>query len=255
MNPTRPILVVFVLATALFAASAATRAAGDPFLPLGAGARWEYEIHRDHTYRPVGDKTDRTFRSGTDVLAHVRAIETDGKVIHELRKHREEKSMGPGLPPSSEVSTERWANTSGLLLYAIEPTGGAAVRFDPPLQMLPPTPELGSRWRVGTYRSRDLAIPLEGEIVGWEDLDDGAIPYAGCLKVRYRGSVSGSVSGDTGPAKIQNVRLERVAWWKPGVGLVREIISTDGEIELPEGALARVHEVTTLRLVRHTAPR
>lgn len=255
MNPTRPILVVAVLAIAQVAASAAAHAADDPFLPLGPGARWVFEIHRDHTFQPAVGTIDRTFRSGTAVLEHVRAFEADGGTVHELRERRDETSIGSGLPPSSEAATQHWAATSGLQLRAIQPLGGARVRFDPPLQMLPSQPVIGSGWRVGTFRTAAITIPLEGEVLGWEDLTDDAIRYEKCLKVRYTGAVSGSIAVASGSAKIRNIRFERVVWWKPGVGLVREIVTTDGDIELPEGEGARVHEVTTLRLVRHTAPR
>lgn len=255
MSSSRPILVVVVLAAALFAASASARAAGDAFLPLGDGARWEYKIHRDHTYRPAVGKTDRTFRSGTAVLEHVRAFEADSGVVYELRERREETPRGPGLPPSSEASTQHWAAANGLQLRAIQPLGGTTVRFDPPLQMLPSRPEVGSRWRVGTFRTQEIAIPLEGEVLGWEDLTDDAIRYEGCLKVRYSGLASGSIPVATGTAKIGDFRFERIVWWKPDVGPVREVVTADGDIELPEGESARVYEVTTMRLVRHTVPR
>jgi hypothetical protein len=244
-----------MLAVALLLASGGARAAAETYLPLGAGARWEYDVHRDHTYRPAEGKTDRTFRAGTSVLEHVRLLDVDGDVVHELRERREETSLGPGLPANREASIQHWTAADGVVLRATAPIGGAIVHFQPPLQMVPAKPETGSRWRVGTWRSNELAIPLEGEVLGRQDLDLDGIRYEGCLEVRYAGPVSGTISVASGSAKIRDVRFERTAWWKAGVGLVQEITTTDGEIELPEGDSARVHEVTTLRLVRHTAAR
>src|SRR5690606_19344683 len=90
-------------------AAAPARAAGDAFLPLGPGARWEYSVHRDHSYRPDAGPADRTFRAGTRVLEYIAPREEGGEVRHELRDRRQETPTSPGLPPSLETSREIWS--------------------------------------------------------------------------------------------------------------------------------------------------
>ena len=83
----------------------------------------------------------------------------------------------------------------------------------------------------------------------------GDTRFEDCLAVRYEGPITGTISVAGGPGRVHEARFERVVWWKEGVGPVREVITIDGELELPEGGRASVHEVSTLRLVRHRAAR
>lgn len=229
------------------AAAAPAGAEDESYLPLEPGARWEYEVHRDHSFRPAVGPIDRTFRKGSLVRESVRAL--DGG-LHELIERRvETPTSGGGLPPSREQERQVWSTSAGVRLHAI-----AEVRFEPPLQMLPGAPEPGSRWTVGTLRTGGVAVPFEAEAVGREDVADGDQRWEGCLEVRYVGPVTGTVSVADGPATIREGRIERRIWWKAGVGPVREITTQDAELELPDGSSARIHEVVTVRLVRRHTP-
>lgn len=236
-------------------AAAPARAAGDAFLPLGPGARWEYSVHRDHSYRPDAGPADRTFRAGTRVLEYIAPREEGGEVRHELRDRRQETPTSPGLPPSLETSREIWSATRGVRIHAVEALGTPEVRFEPALQLLPPDVAVASRWRVGTWRTGELKMPLEAEALAREDvvLDDQR--FEDCLRVRYDGRITGSIPVAGGRAEIAEARIERVAWWKEGIGAVREVTTIEGEIVLPDGKRAQISEVATFRLVQFQPPR
>jgi hypothetical protein len=55
-----------------------------------------------------------------------------------------------------------------------------------------------------------------------------------------------------GSAAIQTGQVERLVWYKEGIGIVRERITTEGAILIPpDGVAARVSEVQNRRLVNH----
>ncbi|HEY8495060.1 MAG TPA: hypothetical protein VIN04_14305 [Myxococcota bacterium] len=241
-----------LLALSCSVAAGAARAADERFLPLGAGAVWEYTLHRDHTYRAEQGHVDRTFREGRVLLEHVRALEGG---VHELRERRDEHPLGPGLPPSRERTLQRWSAAHGVTLHAFGPVGGELADFAPPLRMLPADPGRERRWTVGAWRAGGVSGRLAGELLGREDVVEGTLRFEDCLKVRYAGPIEGAIQVAGGLATLHEARLERLVWWKAGVGPVRETFTIEGGLRLPDGARARVHEVATLRLARHEPPR
>lgn len=241
-----------LLALSCFVAAGAARAADERFLPLGAGAVWEYTLHRDHTYRAERGHVDRTFREGRVLLEHVRALDGD---VHELRERREEHPLGPGLPPSHERTLQRWSSAHGVTLHAFGPLGGDVAVFAPPLRLLPADPGRDRQWTVGTWRAAGMSGRLVGELLGREDVVEGTQRFEDCLKVRYAGPIEGTIQVAGGAATLHEARLERLVWWKAGVGPVREQLTIEGGLRLPDGGRARIDEVATLRLVRYEPPR
>lgn len=241
-----------LLALSCFAATGAVRAADAPFLPLGAGARWEYTLHRDHTFRAEPGRVERIFREGRVLLEHVRTLENG---VHELRERREEQPLGAGPPPSREQTLQRWSSARGVALHAFGPMGGEVADFAPPLRLLPADPGRDRQWTVGTWRAAGMSGRLVGELLGREDVVEGTLRFEECLKVRYAGPIEGTIPVAGGAAALREARLERLVWWKAGVGPVRETLTIDGGLQLPDGGRARIHEVATLRLVRHEPPR
>jgi hypothetical protein len=244
--------LALMLMPALAAAAAPAGVQDGSYLPLGPGARWEYEVHRDHSYRPAVGPVDRTFRKGSLVREYVSA--RDG-ALHELLERSVETPISAGgLPPSRELERQLWSTSAGVRLHGIHPDGGVEIRFASPLHMLPAAPEPGARWTVGRWRRNGVEALLEAEAIGYEDVVDGAERWEGCLEVRYTGQVSGTIPVAQGPATLREGRLERVVWWKRGVGPVREVTTYDAGLVLPDGSAARIHEVVTVRLVRRQAP-
>jgi hypothetical protein len=116
--------------------------------------------------------------------------------------------------------------------------------------MLPEKAAPGDSWRVGTLRDGELAIELGGEVLGVADRSDP--PCTGCLEVRYRGAVSGTLPVFDGPASVESGRYERVVWFERGTGIVRDASSVTAALRLPDGTSAQIDYQMTLRLVEHS---
>ena len=239
-------VVVFAIAQVSPAASAVE----PDWLPLHAGNQWVYEVHRDHTYRPDDNDIDRVFHAGRSVQLAEPADESASGAFKIVDTTSLRPTQGGGKPEAA-TTTRVLSFDGGLRMLSsaatrADGTSNEAV-FRPPLRMLATT-TIGESWKVGTYREGDLTIDLQGEVVGAEKLDP---PCPNCLKVRYRGPVSGSVPIYQGSAAIESGRFERVVWMQRGVGIVREVATVESDLRLPEGAHAKILMETTLRLVEH----
>lgn len=243
------LLVPLLLAACLAGGSA--RAAGEGWLALGPGARWEYEIHRDDRFQPTRGHPERTFRAGRLQVEYVRPL--DGG-LHEVREHRREEPLGAGPMPTYETTILVWSSDDALRLHASTRLGEESTRFQPPLRMVAEDVAPGARWKVGDWRMGPLSAPLEAEVVGREDVAIDEARFEDCLRVRYAGAVTGMLPVEGGTARVREGRIERVVWWKQGVGPVREETTADAELELPDGRTASLRTISKLRLVRHQPP-
>jgi hypothetical protein len=223
-------------------------AGAEQWFPLRAGERWGYSLHADHTYAPSNAKIDRTFREGAAVF-EVTSVGAGAQ--REVRETRSERQVGSPLPaPLQRV--QHYEVGADLLLRGTSSVGKRdEVRYEPPLRVLPASPESSSPWRVGMIREDGTETEVTGEVLGREDVTEAGMRYEGCLKVRYAGPVRGTTPIYTGPVPIRSGRLERITWLAAGVGIVREVSTLDAEIELPDGVTARISQVLTLRLRDH----
>lgn len=226
--------------------------AGDAaWLPLRPGERWEYRVMRDHQFSPANANIDRVFSEGTLVR------EVSGREGASARTRETLRLLAAqsGAREEVESSEWRWTDTGGLSIDRVRSenrTPAQEVEYRPPLRWLPAAPEPGARWQVGTLRWDGAEYALAAEVLGREDVVEGTSRWEQCLKVRYAGPITGSVPVHSGPAPIEKGRLERLVWYKDGVGIVREQITTEGELRLPpDGVTARVSEVQSRRLVNH----
>ncbi len=238
-------VVVFAIARASLAASPVE----SDWLPLSAGNQWVYEVHRDHTYHPADASIDRVFHSGGSVQV-AESSGSDGAAFR-IRDTTSLRPQARNGKPETLISARVLSFDDGIRLLASSSTRPDGTQneatYRPALRMLPTT-TMGETWKVGMYRDGDLNVDLQGEIVAAAKDDP---PCAGCLKVRYRGPIAGSIPVFQGSAAIESGRFERVVWMQRGVGIVREVGTTEGELRLPDGAHAKILAVTTLRLVEH----
>lgn len=240
-----------VLVAAACGAPAARAEPASTWMPLRPGTRWSYALHADHTYRPSAGSIDRTFRRGEVERERLaRSPDADGAIVR-VREVRTERPVGVGgVPASRQQSVTEYGAGDELSVHAFVLEPGGASRFTPPLRMLPAEPAPGSRWRVGTWRSAGAQVELAGEVLGIAEIEEGGRRFPKALRVRYAGPISGTTPVASGPATIRNGEVAREVWLAPGVGIVREVTTTQAELELPEGAgTARIEEVVTLRLV------
>jgi hypothetical protein len=243
--------IALLLWTALPHAPARADDAG--WLPLRTGERWEYRVSRDHQYTPRDADIDRVFSVGT----LLRAVSAPVGGAFPLR---ETLNLQPQLRDARLETESRegsWSRSpAGDLLLArvvsVNRDPPLESVYQPPLRWLPANVEPGARWRVGTLRWDGTEYALEAEALGFEDVEEGTSRWERCLKVRYAGPISGTTPIHTGPTAIRSGRIEQVVWFARGVGIVRETVTTEGEIDVPpDGATARVSELQTRRLVEH----
>jgi len=211
-----------------------------------AGHRWVYELHRDRTYQPLEKSIDRSFETGRSVVT-VRAARKGPKGAFEMIQRNASRPLTGG-----DVTTSLTSNvvTFGgeLLLHASGELASdadlPANDYAPPLRMLP-TVANGESWSVGTWRSGNLSVALRGEVQALDAEPD----CPGCIRVRYSGTIEGTVAMDLGPAAVDSGRLERIVWMKRGVGVVRDETTTETEVQLPDKSKVRLVDVVTLRLL------
>jgi len=238
--------VVFFLATLLVAQTAA---AVDPaWLPLRAGNRWLYELHRDRSYRPLDKSIDRSFETGRGVMTARAARDGPEHAFEMLQSMRSEPL--DGRKGTTSLSSTVMSFGEEWLLHASGPLASDAStpsnRYVPPLRMLPTT-AVGQSWKVGTWREGDLEIELRGEVRALEAKPE----CPGCISVRYAGKLKGTIPWEAGSATVESGRLEREIWLQRGVGVVRDVTTTETELQLPDESSAHVVDVMTLRLLDH----
>lgn len=220
------------------------------WLPLHAGNQWVYEVHRDHTYQPDDADIDRVFHTGRSVQVAEPVGENarGGFRIVDTTSLRPTQTNGT---PETAITARVLSFDGGLQMLrstATRPDGTTNESvYRPPLRMLA-TAAIGESWKVGTFRDGDLSIELQAEVVAADKADP---PCTGCLKVRYRGPVTGTIPIYQGNAKIESGRFERMVWMQRGVGIVREVATVESDLRLPDGKHAKILAVTTLRLAEH----
>jgi hypothetical protein len=247
----RGLLALAVPIAAAFGSGASADVASE-WMPLRPGQRSAYEVHRDHSYIPAQGSIDRVFHKGGAVQT-MRSADgvAPGAVTVEERTQLEPVQAGT---PESVLEVRVLSAVDGISLLAsgtIANEGDAApTRYQPPLRLLPTT-RPGESWNVGTVRDRETSIELRGRVVGVGELTDDP-GCESCLEVRYDGPIAGRIPVYGGEAEILSGRIERRVWHRRGVGIVREVVTIETELKLPDAKRARVASFTTLRLVEQT---
>jgi hypothetical protein len=244
--------LVAVAALLVVLGPALGRAEDSEWMPLRAGERWVYAVHSDHSYVPERGTIDRVFHTGTTVLT-ARAADS---VVRGAFAVEEKSRLDPIQQGSvEETLTARVLSSSNeVLMHAsgsiAKPGDDPATRYQPPLRLLT-TVGPGESWRVGNFRQDQTEIEMRGEVIGIGALKDEPGCDA-CLEVRYRGPISGKIPIYGGDAEILSGSLERVVWYRRGVGAIRDVANVASELKLPDGKLAKTAHTLTMRLVEHT---
>ncbi len=242
---------------AVAAPAGAERAA--KWLPISEGRKWSYHVHTDHVYHAHGAPMHRFFTKGVaqqQVVAERPGNEPSREGIFELEQRRVEYGID-GQTPTSREQTRVYLEVGddGAFVYQSPP--GAVADDGPgagPLRLLPAQPRPGARWSAGTLLLGELASELTGEVVGLEDVELGDERHADCLHVRLAGTPTGHATVATGRARITGGLVERSFWLCRGIGVTREIIRREIDLEFDTGETARSSAVTTQRLESASTP-
>lgn len=247
----------FVWSAALLSwlGAAAAADAAEAWLPLVDGSRRVYAVHRDRVFDPDDQANSREFYFAEET-ERMRAVDGGFRLT---RKTVEDSVQGSGRQ-RREVTSLLVATPEGVRMRREETRNfGAAVDrstdYDPPLLLMPATPEPGRSWRVGALRrDAQLVTELQATVVGFEEVTVDGTAYPDCLHVRYEGTLRGSVSSEAGPLAVERGRVETDAWYRAGLGLVREVGTWEVELTLPDGVGARLRETLTRRLADASPP-
>jgi hypothetical protein len=242
------------------AQAAGSRGAG-AWLPLAAGAEWLYRTHRDHQFTPDGGAAERQFYLGRSSQRILQRRGTQAAPQYHLEEVLTERHTQGGPVRSNRV-LEWWSvGSQGTRLHERREEGLGDVVigqnvFDPPLVYVTPQAGPGAGWSVGVARAGTLEVPLAATASAFEDVSIGGLVHESCLKVLYQGPVRGNLEQvDGGRIEVKEGRVERLVWWKAGVGIVQDVTRLEAQVRLPGERGGRIVEVFSKRLERHLADR
>ena len=134
-------------------------------------------------------------------------------------------------------------------------------RYEPPLQVLKLPADSGAAWSVGTMRMQGIAVGLNAQVVGREDVETPAGVFKNCLKTKSNStSVSGALQGSQRLSMtVSGGDFASTSWYAPGVGLVKQEVSSRfvmSSPNLPPGMSAELSFQQNLVLTKtETAPK
>lgn len=103
-----------------------------------------------------------------------------------------------------------------------------SARYEPPLQVLKLPADSGAAWSVGTMRMQGIAVGLNAQVVGRENVETPAGAFKNCLKTKSNStSVSGALqSSQRLSMTVSGGDFTSTSWYAPGVGLVKQEVSS-----------------------------
>ena len=136
-----------------------------------------------------------------------------------------------------------------------------SARYEPPLQVLKLPADSGANWSVGTMRMQGIAVGLNAQVVGREDVETPAGTFKNCLKTKSNStSVSGALQGSQRLSMtVTGGDFASTSWYAPGVGLVKQAVSSRfvmSSPNLPPGVTAELNFQQNLVLTKlESAPK
>ena len=120
-----------------------------------------------------------------------------------------------------------------------------STRYEPSLQVLKLPADSNASWKVGTMKMQGIMVDLSAQVAGIEDVEVPAGSYKDCLIVK---SSSSNISGRLQGAQkllmaVTGGEFASTSWYAPGVGLVKQEVSTHFVMtapNLPPGMTAEV---------------
>ncbi|MDJ0785273.1 MAG: hypothetical protein QNK05_00605 [Myxococcota bacterium] len=218
------------------------------WFPLDEGRQIDLDLERERRVETVGGTSRSHFRGS----AQLRVAARHGGVVSVTRvESQTQAGLGPPGQPEVSQLLEVYSSTADeVLFHAQKRVGGTDERevYDPPRHFLKGPLEKGRRWSVGELRRQDLRMDLEAEVAGIGPLTVGGQEHAKVLEVRFTGSVSGRVDGQS----LQGGQYERTVWLAKGKGLIQEVVQAEFRLTNADGTPITLVDTATFRLA---APR
>ena len=136
-----------------------------------------------------------------------------------------------------------------------------SARYEPPLQVLKLPADSGGNWSVGMMRMQGIAVGLNAQVVGREEVETPVGTFKNCLKTKSNStSVSGTLQGSQRLSmKVTGGEFSSTSWYAPGVGLVKQEVSSRFVMtspNLPPGMTAELNFQQNLVLTKlESAPK
>lgn len=130
-----------------------------------------------------------------------------------------------------------------------------STRYNPPLQVLKLATDSSANWKMGVMKMQGITVDLSAQIAGKEDVETPAGSFKNCLKVKSSSErVGGALEGIPGlTMTVNGGDFASTSWYAPGVGLVKQDVSTRlvmGSPSLPPGMTAELNFQQNLVLTR-----
>lgn len=137
-----------------------------------------------------------------------------------------------------------------------------SIRYEPSLQVLKLPADSGDKWAVGAMKMQGVLVGLSAQVAGREDVETPAGSFKDCLKTKSSStSISGSLSGSARLSmNVTGGDFTATSWYAPGVGLVKQEVSTRFVLsspKLPPGTTAELtfHQNLVLTKMETAAPK
>lgn len=219
-------------------AASAVRAQAPEYFPLKPGTRKHYRATVSQNTSVGGQSTMSNtayFRNAEEVIGQARVYDKPAILVRTLRL-----DSIPGRPVGEPKQAQRIENyyqtrPQGVFLLAnfnLPADAGRqqpdSTRYEPSLQVLKLPADSGVSWNVGTMKMQGISVALHAQVLGREDVETPAGGFKNCLKTKSNStSISGALQGASGLAmNITGGEFSSVSWYAPGVGLVKQEVTT-----------------------------
>ncbi len=121
-----------------------------------------------------------------------------------------------------------------------------SARYEPSLELLKLPADSGAKWTVGGMKMQGILVGLVAQVLGREDVETPAGRFKDCLKTKSNStSIRGTLAGAARLSmNITGGDFSSTSWYAPGVGLVKQEVSTRFVLtspKLPAGTTAELN--------------
>ncbi|HXF48892.1 MAG TPA: hypothetical protein VNL73_05645 [Verrucomicrobiae bacterium] len=253
-----------------FTAALVSPAWGEDFFPLNPGTKKHFKATVNQNTSVGGQSAmsnSAYFRNTEEVIGQAKVYDKPAVLVRTTRV-----DSIPGRPADESkqshlIENYYQARPQGIFLLAnfnLPSDSGQkpdSTRYEPTLQVLKLPADSGAKWIIGTMKMQGILVGLTGQVLGREDVETPAGSFKNCLKTKSSStSVSGTLQGASRLSmSVTGGEFSSISWYAPGVGLVKQDVSTRFVLSspnLPPGMSAELTFQQNLALTKvETAPK
>lgn len=214
------------------------------YFPLKPGTRKSYQATVNQATSVAGQSAMSLtlyFRNTEEVVGASKAFDKPAVLV---RTTRRDSTVGKAIDetkPALRIDNYYQTRPQGVFLLAnfTLPSDSTqksdSARYEPGLQLLKLPPDTAAGWKVGRMKMQGILVDLSARVLGREDVEVPGGSFKNCLKVKSSSdSISGNLQGSTRLAMtVTGGEFSSTSWYAPGVGLVKQEVSTRFEMSSP----------------------